>query len=250
MNPSEFDTLRASEQRLWWFRGMKEILFAFLDPLLAGRAVVRAMEAGSGTGYMSAVLRKRYGWRLFPVELAWEGVRETAVEEGVAPVQADIARCPYEEASFDAVLSLDVLVHFPRGEEGRALAEFRRVLKPGGLLVLRVSALDVLRSRHSEFTHERQRFTRGRMAAALEAQGFTVLRSTYANSLLMPVALARFRIWEPLLRLPPASGTGPVAGWLDSLLYLPLAVERWWIARGGGFAAGQSLLVAAVRREG
>ena len=247
MNPSEFATLAGSEQHLWWFRGMKEILLALLDPIAAANTIAKVMEAGSGTGYMSTVLQRRYGWRMFPTELAWEGIRHTRIEERITPVQADILACPYNDGVFDAVISLDVLVHFQKGEERSAIAEFARILRPGGILVLRVSALDILRSRHSEFTRERQRFTRRRLESVVRSREFRVARSTYANSLLLPVALARFRIWEPMMRLPAATGTATVAKWLDRLLYLPLALEREWIARGHGFPLGQSLLVVAVK---
>jgi SAM-dependent methyltransferase len=139
--------------------------------------------------------------------------------------QANIARLPFRAESFDVVVSLDVLPHFPRGGERRALEEFARALRPGGLAILRVSALDVLRSRHSEFTHERQRLTRGRLLCEMERHGFHVRRCTYVNSVLLPVALTCFRIWELVLRKPPASGTALVSEWLDRMLYLPLAAE-------------------------
>ena len=249
MNPSEFSTLTESEQSLWWFRGMKRMLFAVLDPLALQFRIGKVLEAGSGTGYMARQLRERYGWTMFPVELAWEGVSNTRSQSGVWPVQADIAACPFPAGCFDAVVSLDVLVHFPAGGEAAAIREFARVLRPGGLLLLRVSALDVLKSRHSVFTHERQRFTRRRLELAVAEQGFEIRRLTYANALLLPVALARFRVWEPLTNAPPASGTaGPLPRWLDRLLYLHLAVETRWIAWGFGFPAGQSLLLVAQKQ--
>jgi hypothetical protein len=134
-------------------------------------------------------------------------------------------------------------VHFPRGREARGLAELVRVLAPGGLLVLRCAALEALRSRHSQFTGERQRFTRARLAALAAAHGIRVLRCTYANTLLLPVSLVKFRLWEPLLRQPPASGVAPVPAWLDRLLHLPLAAEARWLASGLDFPAGQSLIL-------
>jgi SAM-dependent methyltransferase len=157
--------------------------------------------------------------------------------------QSDMAALPFGDGAFDAVLSMDVLVHFPRGEEERAIRELVRVLRPGGAIVLRVSALDVLRSRHSQFAHERQRFTRSRLIAAVQREGVQVLRCTYANSLLMPVALAKFRVWEPLMRKPPASGVEPVSPWLNRLLRIPLEIEAKWIGAGFNFPAGQSLLL-------
>ena len=248
MNPAEFATLARAERELWWFRGMQRILFGLLDPFVSRLAVTRVLEAGSGTGYMAGVLQQRYGWRMFPVDLGWEGVSQTLKSDRISPVQADIAACPFRSASFDAVLSLDVLVHFARGEEVRALAEFARVLKPGGLLVLRVAALDVLRSRHSQFTWERQRFTRSRVRRAAARGGFSVLRCTYANTLLLPVALTRFRIWEPLVRCPQASGTAPLRQWLDNLLYFPLALEASLLSKGLNFPVGQSLILIASKK--
>ena len=247
MNPAEFGTLRRSESDLWWFRGMRRILFDLLDPLAVRRRLTRVLEAGCGTGYMAGLLAERYSWKTFPVDLASDGLAIARSRGLTRLCQTDIARCPFRSESFDVVLSLDVLVHFPPGEEAAALSEFNRMLVPGGILVLRVSALDLLHSRHSEFTHERQRFTRGRLERAAREQGFKVLRCTYANSLLLPVAIARFRIWEPLLRKPPASGTEPVAPWLDRLLYTPLAMEAALLRRGLNFPAGQSLILLAEK---
>jgi hypothetical protein len=109
------------------------------------------------------------------------------------------------------------------------------------MLILRVSALDVLTSRHSQFAHEKQRFTRSRLIEAVRRHGVEVIRCTYANSLLMPVALAKFRVWEPLTRQPPASGVEPVSPWLNTLLRAPLEIEAKWIGAGFNFPAGQSL---------
>jgi SAM-dependent methyltransferase len=223
---------------------MRRILSAVLDPLLDGRPVSRALEGGCGTGYQAMLLQsERRPWRVFPVDLGWDGLKY-ARNMGVTNLsQADIATLPFADGAFNLVLSLDVIVHFPRGEEERAFRELARVLAPGGLLVLRVSALDLLRSRHSQFACERQRFTRARLARQVEETGVRVLRCTYANSLLLPVALAKFRLWEPLLRKPPASGVEPVAGWLDRLLYAPLALEAAMLRAGVNFPLGQSLVL-------
>jgi hypothetical protein len=70
-----------------------------------------------------------------------------------------------------------------------------------------------------------------------------VERCTYANSLLMPVALAKFRIWEPLTHQVPASGVEPVGPLLDRLLGAPLQVEAACIGAGLNFPLGQSLVL-------
>ncbi|HZN26254.1 MAG TPA: class I SAM-dependent methyltransferase [Burkholderiales bacterium] len=227
---------------------MNQILFRLLDPVAGARHFTRVLEAGCGTGYLASLLAKRYGWRMYPLDLGMEGLRH-ARSLGVGRlVQADIARLPFPRASFDAVLSMDVIVHFPRGEETRAMAELARVLSAGGLLALRVSALDILRSRHSEFAHERQRFTRRRLVRLAESCGIAVQRCTYANSLLMPAALAKFRIWEPLTHQPPASGVQPVHPALDRLLGAVLDAEAACIGKGVNFPLGQSLVLLGYKR--
>lgn len=247
MNPAEFAHIAAAEERFWWYRGMRRILYRMLDPVARGRRIERVLEGGCGTGYMARALEQRYGWKLYPVDCGYEGLRYGRARGVERSAQADVAALPFPAGVFDAVVSFDVLVHFPRNEEDAAVGEFARVLAAGGLLVLRLAALEALRSRHSQFIFERQRFTRRRLLSVIERHGFRPLRVTYANSLLLPVALAKFRIWEPLLRTPPASGVGGVPGWLDRLLYWCLALEARWIGAGGSFPLGQSLILLAER---
>jgi SAM-dependent methyltransferase len=243
MNPAEFANIAASERDFWWYRGMRKILFGMLEPYLAGRKVQRALEGGCGTGYFSYLLQTERNLRVAALDLGWEGLeygRRMGLRDAV---QGDLAALPFASAAFDLVLSLDVIVHFERGREHEAARELTRVLAPGGLMVVRVSALDILHSRHSDFAFERQRFTRRRLMGLFAGCGVRTLRCTYANSLLMPVALAKFRIWEPLMRRPPASGVQPVAPWLDQLLYLPLAAEAAWLGAGQNLPLGQSLVL-------
>ncbi len=100
---------------------------------------------------------------------------------------------PFASGAFDLAMSFDVLQQFGRARNGARSAELARVVKPGGLLALRVSAFQALRSRHSEFVCERQRYTRPQLRRLVETAGFRVLRATYANTLLSPVALLKFR---------------------------------------------------------
>ena len=195
MNPAEFANIRQSEEDFWWYRGMRSILFRMLEPHLAGRRMGRALEAGCGTGYLTHLLQRERGWPVVPLDFSGDGLHH-ARELGVGnPVQGDIRCLPFGEGAFDLVLSLDVLAHLPRGEELRAARELVRVARRGGLVVVRTSALDILRSRHGEFAFERQRFTRRRLMELFAGSGIRVLRCTYLNTLLMPIACS-FRLWS------------------------------------------------------
>jgi ubiquinone/menaquinone biosynthesis C-methylase UbiE len=67
-----------------------------------------------------------------------EGARSLARDQGVENVDfqhGDIFALPFDDGSFDVVFSQTVLYHVPAPE--KALAEMKRVLRPGGLVALR-----------------------------------------------------------------------------------------------------------------
>lgn len=98
----------------------------------------RLLEVGVGTGRIALPLHRR-GRRVVGVDLSLpmlERYRAKAAAAGLAPppaVRADATRLPFPDACFDAVLEVHVLHLVPPWE--RALAEARRVLAPGGLLL-------------------------------------------------------------------------------------------------------------------
>lgn len=249
MNPAEFANIAESEANFWWYSGMRQIMFALLDPVARQERLGPVLEAGCGTGHFSRELGRRYGWRMHSLDLAMEGLQYGRTYGLDAMVQADICSLPYRTGAFDGVVCMDVIVHLERGRERQPLEEFARVLRPGGLLALRVSALDILRSHHSQHAMERQRFTRERLEEAVGAAGLDVLRVSYANAFLLPVALFKFRVWEPLTGAQLDSGVKPVPGWLNRVLHAPLELESRWLGRGGSFPAGQSLVLLARRRS-
>lgn len=245
MNPGEYLNLRAAEERMWWFRGMKQILLRLLDPLAQRRRIRHVLEIGCGTGAMARLLQSRYGWQVTPTDLSAEGLRHAREAGSLRLVRCNALRLPFPDESFDALITLDMLVHLEPGEEQTAFREFARVLRPDGILVLRAAAFNVLSSRHSAYVGERQRYTRAQLRRQAEAHGLHVERATYANSFLLPVAFLKFRVWEPLTSAPVASGVGLGPRWLESALYSVLALESRLIGSGLNLPAGQSVCLLA-----
>jgi|HubBroStandDraft_3_1064219.scaffolds.fasta_scaffold00245_11 SAM-dependent methyltransferase len=111
-----------------------------LAELLAG-VQGPALDLGSGLGYYA----RRLLVRSPPVvvvdldltALAWGG---RGVRRDVHRCRADALRLPFPAATFGVVLLADVLEHCP--EDRPVLAEVRRVLRPGGRLVLSVPSLE------------------------------------------------------------------------------------------------------------
>ncbi|MDX2180457.1 MAG: class I SAM-dependent methyltransferase [Bryobacteraceae bacterium] len=241
MNPAEFANIARVERELWWYRGMERIFLRFAAPY-APPAGSRVVEAGCGTGYMSQRMAEHFRWQMFPADLSGDGLRYSRLDRRA---QADLRAMPFASSSFDAVVSLDVIAHLAPPDDRRAFGEFARVLKPGAPLLLRTSALSWLRSRHSMFVGERQRYTKAKLRTLCAAAGLRVERLTYLNSILLPVAAFKFRVWEPLTNAPPASGVAPVPRWLNSTLEKALDIENALLGAGVNPPLGQSLLLTA-----
>jgi SAM-dependent methyltransferase len=94
-------------------------------------------------------------------------------------------------ASFDVVYSLNVLEHI--ADDAAALTELRRVLRPGGQLLLYVPAFMVLFTAMDERVGHLRRYRRGPLAELAARSGLQVDDVRYADSLGFLAALV-FRI--------------------------------------------------------
>ena len=77
-----------------------------------------------------------------------------------------------------------------------ALAELRRVLRPGGRLVINMPAYMWLASAHDRQVHNARRYTAGQLRSMLLAAGFHRLRVGYWNSLLLPLMIAQRKLLD------------------------------------------------------
>jgi SAM-dependent methyltransferase len=189
MEPEQYALLARVEHDHWWFRGMRRLTAALLDEHLAGQPDGRVLDAGCGTGGTTAWLR-RYG-EVVGVDLAAEAAPYWPAAGLRHMARGSVAALPFRAASFSLVTCFDVLYHRQVVDEGAALAEFWRVLRPGGLLLLRVPAYDWLQGGHDVAVHTRHRYTRAEVIAAVRQAGFGVETATYGNCFLFPLALAK-----------------------------------------------------------
>jgi SAM-dependent methyltransferase len=105
---------------------------------------------------------------------------------------ASVTDIPYRGSMFDLV---DVFyVNECLKDDAPALREYHRVLKPGCLLYMSEVAFEALRGEHDLAVGIMHRYTRRDLRQRLEAAGFEVLRTTYANAMLSPPIFALRRL--------------------------------------------------------
>jgi len=192
MQAEDYEYLYRLEEDFWWFPGMREITAALLDPFLPTRDRV-ILDAGCGTGGNLEWLSRYAGdGRVVGIDListALDFCRERRHER---LVQASATDLPFAAQSFDLVTSFDVLAQIPGpGADDQAMREMFRVLKPGGVAFVRGAAYRWMKSGHDRALGTERRYDLDELREKLKCAGFEILRETYANSLLFPVAAIR-----------------------------------------------------------
>jgi SAM-dependent methyltransferase len=230
-----YATMYAVEERHWWFRGRRAVIWALLR--LAGVAdsgQLRVLDAGCGTG-RNVQEYERLG-AVTGVDASAEAVdfcRQRGLD-GV--VRAGMESLPFESDCFDVALSTDVLEHVEN--DHAALVELRRVVRPGGNLVLTVPAFNWLWSESDVALGHQRRYTRPQLVRRVRSSGWRPLTATYFNSILLP-AIALVRALRPDRTTRPELEQTPRA--LNGLLAVPLWLEAGFIERGGRLPAGVSV---------
>lgn len=228
-----------AEDRHWWYRGRRTVIEGVLDGLALPHPA-RILDAGCGSGRNMIELARR--GTVTGVELSSASVEIARGRDTGEVVEGSILEMPFADDSFDLAVSFDVIEHLE--DDGRALRELRRLVAPGGALLLTVPAYQWLWSGHDVINHHHRRYTDRTLRAAAEAAGWRAERSSYFNSLLLPVAIV-LRLLDRFSRSKPTESSLDL--WippepLNRMLEQPLTLEAKMIAGGRRIPAGLSLL--------
>ena len=251
MRSQDFAHLYDLEDTFWWFSGMRAITAALLDPFLNdARSSLSVLDAGCGTGGMLAWLsRYSRNGNVTGIDISPEAINFCRARGLERLALASATQLPFAASSFDLVTSFDVLVQFREDEaDVMTLDEIFRVLRPGGLAFVRVAAYSWMRSSHDEQLCGYRRYTRRQLSTMMEAAGFRVLRSTYANTLLLPLAIIRRLVLPPLGLGARGSDVKPLPDpldWLNGLLCGILKGESSFVKHVGNLPFGLSVICLA-----
>jgi ubiquinone/menaquinone biosynthesis C-methylase UbiE len=190
MRDDEYLAMFELEQSLWWYQGMREITASLLEKNLKQKNGLRILDVGCGTGYSMSWLRRRFqSSEVFGVDLFYQAAALWRQHEIHTAAVASADALPFPADEFDLVTCFDVIYQLSKEDARRAVQEYYRVLKQGGLLYIREPAYDWMRGSHDIVVATKHRFTRTRLKTVLESEGFRIRRATYANTLLFPAAM-------------------------------------------------------------
>jgi SAM-dependent methyltransferase len=158
--------------------------------------------------------------RVTAAEAFSDGLRMTAKRAtGVELIQTDALHLPYD-AEFDVVGAFDVIEHI--ADDGVAVREMVRAVRPDGGLIFTVPQHRFLWSPFDDYVHHHRRYSRPEMRRLLESAGCDVVFVTSFVSLLLPamflarmvrrvVGVSRLRLDESTRPL--AAHNGTMAHW-------------------------------------
>jgi SAM-dependent methyltransferase len=250
--PEYYARMRALEEGAWWNAAMRGV---------AGRLLARAglaregvmLDVGCGSGQSMRWFRSiRPGWRTIGFDVSRDGLRAARQGGGETVVAASALRIPLPSRSVDAVVTLDVLQHLPLGGgDATALSEIWRVLRSGGVVLVRTNAQAIPHT-PDDPRHDFHKYTGQELRRKLEAAGFDVVVLGRLNSLLGLAEIPRE------LRARRADGAGyhgllspvPRRGSAWRLKHAWLSLEGTLAARGVALPLGRTLLALGRAREG
>lgn len=232
------------EQTHWWFVNRRRLFGAELKR--AGVSTdARSLDVGTGTGANLRLLQELGYREVTGLDASDEAIRHCA-EKGLPPVRrGDIGALPFADSNFDLVMATDVIEHVD--DDGQALRELRRVLSPGGIVLLTVPAFQSLWGLQDRVSMHKRRYRLRPLLALLRRNGLAPQRAYYFNYLLfVPIWLARRMI--DLLRIDLRSEGELNSALTNRLLSWIFAVD---IATAGIIHPpfGVSILVVARRAE-
>ena len=181
------------EDRHWWFATRTRAILSYLDRHVGPGRNRRILDIGCGAANMTHHLR-HYG-HVVGVD-ANPRPLQVARQRGLEAYQGTAGNLPFGDAEFDLVALLDTVEHVPA--EGQVFEECWRVLRgpgpadtiPGGRLLVTVPAFMFLWSQNDVINMHQRRYTAPELKEKLEHHGFRVLRISYNNFFVFPLAAA------------------------------------------------------------
>jgi len=245
MEPQEYRLMFEVELHHWWYLGMEKITRALLNKWRSNKPDISILDAGCGTGAAMSSFLTDYG-NVTGVDVSPLALGFCQTRNLTSLAFGSVSVIPFQSDSFDLVTSFDVLCEHAVSSDLAALTEFFRVLRPGGLMLLRLPAYGWLRGQHDLTAHIARRYTAPQVTQLLEDSGFRPLKVSHANTFLFPLAVAK-RLLERISPPVPASSDLSVnVGMFNELFKAILGSEAFFVS-GIGLPFGLSVIALAQK---
>ncbi len=247
MDPAYTLQYELFEKKHWWHVARGELIASTIDRYVGNNPQPKWLDIGCGTG----VLLESYPRIADRMGVEMDaGSVERAISKGlnVRPITdpADFNYAQYGE--FDLITLCDVIEHIP--QDAQAVAGVIDALRPGGIVLVTVPAMQSLWSAHDVRNHHCRRYSKRSLVALFDPARWELLRVTYFSTFLLPL-IWPYRQFKRLTQ-----GTDPAQA-ADDKKFGPPIIDRTFLGmfraecrllRAVPMPIGSSLLLVARRR--
>ncbi len=219
----EYENMYRNERDHYFYVATHQLVLSLIEKYApTPKKQLKILDAGCGTGLLAQKMSKM--GRVEAIDFSPEAVKFSKRRK-IKVQQASIEKLPFPDDSFDVVVSIDVLTAASIKNDQVALREFNRLLKPGGILIMRVSAYPWLKLIHDKHVHMRHRYERVELFNKLNKANFATEKLSFIHSFLFPLIIVR-HLWENFIKPKESkSAVGKIHPLLNSFLTKLLLFE-------------------------
>lgn len=190
MQQSEYENIYYSEDRMWWYVGLRDILLFYIKKFSKKDDII--LDAGCGTGKNIEFLQSN-GFKVHGIDISNDAIKFCNQRNLLSVKYSDITHIPYDSDFFDVVYSMDVIGNLDEQNREKAIKEFVRVLKNSGIIIINTAALEWLRSQHDDIINLKKRFTKNEIKLLFDHQNIKIIKLSYRVFLLFfPIAIIKW----------------------------------------------------------
>jgi len=184
-DPRHLEELVKAESYHFWFTTRRDKVCSIFNNHVGKEC--RILEIGGGTGFIAERLQQ-LGFNIELSDCASNGLAY-ARERGIEKLyQFDLFNPPFQEA-FDVICLFDVLEHL--NDDHQALEMLKKMLKPGGKIILTVPAHQWLWNRDDTLAGHKRRYTKKQLELVFKSAGLQPLYLRYFFIMILPFLVLR-----------------------------------------------------------
>lgn len=226
MELSEYKNIYDHEATHFFYQANHQLVLSLVQQYLPHSKKLKILDAGCGTGLLLQKLQQFGGAQGVDISPA---AIDFCSQRKVKARVASLTKLPFKDNTFDVITCVDVLYHLRVKSDVQALRKLQRVLKPGGIVVLRVPANKWLKLAHDIHVHTRQRYTKNEVQQKLIQAQFKILKVSYVNLIFLVLAIVKYFFERVLKKKRVESGIETPPALVNSMLVKISQLELWWL---------------------
>ncbi len=189
MNSEAYALESAVEESHWWFVVRRKLI----KSIIIGHNLPKdtaILDIGSSTGTNLRMLKEMGFLNYQGIDVSDEAIFWCAQKKLGRIHKGDVCALSFQDSSFDLILATDIIEHVE--EDGLALKEIDRVLKPGSSVIITVPAFNLLWGIQDDIVHHKRRYTKKYLFKKISETKLSCQESFYFNFFLfLPILIAR-----------------------------------------------------------